>query len=519
MYKVNITWNNQPIPISPFEVIPEAENDFRNVIELPDEFLTALSIEWLNFYKPSNFVDLKDEILEPEELRRKYEELRKKCTYLESLQRGLNQKISDLSLSNLCNERDNLKNENKYLKNQLEETKKEVERKNRNISDLSQYKLFNQLLTDANSSLRKDIEMYQQNYDILFRESQNLILEYNKLQEQAAKLPVLQRENERLQKSKKALEDQINLIEEELEKNRRKLDLATTRLSKQTVTLGIIRDGSQWDKLKNKFDNLKKGLFYDASSKVLNCWRAKDNTITFRSEEFSKIKSILSQRVFADGMYYFADNKSEVSTNVDLIINELVLIEELTLSISVVQAIQHKIESVLLRTKGVDHFDETLIKYVETTTQNILQDLQQIRNFYLDEGVQKEIKNFVEAGLKLVLEVVNDSSSGEFYMPEIGAEFDENLHDTRDEPEGKVKLTICPGYRIPGIVLVKADVLTYVSNIQTTLHVSDIKDTSTPETSFNTDGDITNKTNQHGLSVNQDQQYKPTINLEESDGD
>ena len=74
--------------------------------------------------------------------------------------------------------------------------------------------------------------------------------------------------------------------------------MAMARLHGQTEKSGIAGGGSRSDQLKNDFKNLKMGLFHDVSGQVLISWRQKDSTLTFRSEEFSKIKSVLSRRVF-----------------------------------------------------------------------------------------------------------------------------------------------------------------------------------------------------------------------------
>ena len=130
------------------------------------------------------------------------------------------------------------------------------------------------------------------------------------------------------------------------------------------------------------------------------------------------------------------------------------------LSSTQLQAVQHKVEAVLLKSKSVDGSNEALTSNIEATTNKIQEDLRNIRNVDLSQDVLQEIKKFVEAALKLVREIVNDTPPGEFYTPEVREKFDENSHDTRDEPEGQVKLTICAGYRIPGNILVKADVVT-----------------------------------------------------------
>jgi len=178
-----------------------------------------------------------------------------------------------------------------------------------------------------------------------------------------------------------------------------KLALATARLHEQTVKPGIAGGGSRSDQLKNEFINLKMGLFREASAIVLECWRKKDSTLTYRSEEFKEIRSVLSQRVFIDGMSYFPRGKYDVNANVELIMTELISVEDFNHSQSVLQKNQQKIESILLGAKGIDYFDEALMKHIETTTTHrIIEDLHKIRNFSLSEYVLQEINKFVEVG-------------------------------------------------------------------------------------------------------------------------
>jgi len=203
------------------------------------------------------------------------------------------------------------------------------------------------------------------------------------------------------------------------------------------------------------------GLFHDASSKILSGWRDQGSNLTFRSEEFSQIKSILSQRVFGDGMAYFAQDKTEVDTELHLVMDALSSIKDFSPTPAIFQEIQDQVQVGLLRAKGIDHSDEAIELYIEETTQRINQDLKSIASLETTSEALGEIKKFVEAGLKIVRDIVNDANSGELFIPEHGTDFDDNAHDTRDDYPGKIKMVICAGYRIKGTILVKADVITH----------------------------------------------------------
>ena len=414
-----------------------------------------------------------------EEVRLKLKDFQEKCIYLESAKDSLEQQVLDLSetklsLDDLKNQVEEIKRNAEYSQNYIDELNAKLEHEKSYIHQLiSEEKT---LYSDLNTSVQA---------------CNDLSIECNFLKRQVADLSNFKQDNEKLQKSKNVLEEQFSSIEKELRETQQKLTLATTRLHQQTVKPGIAGGGDRSDQLKNDFANLKMGSFRDASSQVLKCWQKQDSTITFRSEEFSKIRSILSQRVFTDGMSYFSGDTSEVDTTVESIMNELTSVEDLNLTQSISQIIQRKIETALLSLKGIDNSDEALNKYVETATQIIIEDLQKIRDFFPAENVLQELKNFVGAGLKLVREIVNNLSPGEFYTPENDVEFDENLHDTRESPEGKIKLTICAGYRIPGTILTKADVIMYVSETATA---------SMTETPLLKDGDSTDEAKQSDIS-------------------
>jgi hypothetical protein len=275
----------------------------------------------------------------------------------------------------------------------------------------------------------------------------------------------IEQENKKLKQSKQDSEKRVQSLEQELQKAQQKLSLATTRLRGLNINPNLAGGGSCCDQLRINFDNLKRGLFYDASSKVLNGWIDRGwqggGSNRFKSEEFSKIRSILSERVFCGGMAYFTKDKAEIDANLNLIMEELSGIGSISSTPTILQEIEERVKAGLLRSKGVDNSDLALMKYVEETTQLIAQDLQKIANFVTTEEALSEIKKFAELGLRLVRDIVNDPNSGELFMPEKGAAFDESAHEPRDEPRGQIKMTICAGYSVAGNVLVKADVITY----------------------------------------------------------
>ncbi|NEO54684.1 MAG: hypothetical protein F6K54_17320 [Okeania sp. SIO3B5] len=464
--------------VANLEFNSESEEALDQIISLYNQDFGKLFGGLVSLLEPLSLNYQEYENLDEETLRVKLKETLERCTNLESVQRDLQKNVSDLSETKLRKEKDD-------LNNQLKEAKKDVKSKEKLINDLEKQlkneKDRSEVLDMREESLQEEARKHKQEYKKLVDDRNNLAQRYNALERQVNNIPYINQQNsylnqqnghlhqensnlrqeiEKLKKFKSGIEAQKSSFEEELKETQKKLSMAMARLHGQTEKSGIAGGGSRSDKLKNDFENLKRGLFREASNKVLECWKKQDSALNQRSEEFSEIRSVLSQRVFIDGMSFFAGDKSEVKDNARLIVNQIISIEGLNPPQGILQVIEQKIETVLLKSKGVDGSNESLTNNVEATTNKIQEDLQKIRGFDLSQDVLQEIKNFVEAGLKLVQEIVNDSPSGEFYAPEVEDKFDENLHDTRDEPEGKVKLTICAGYRIPGTVLVKADVVT-----------------------------------------------------------
>lgn len=268
-------------------------------------------------------------------------------------------------------------------------------------------------------------------------------------------------DNEKLRKSNQDLKKQVEEVQHELEEAQEKLKVATTRLRGLNVNPNLAGGGSRSDQLPIAFKNLKNELFYEARTKVWNGWESQGCTFKLRSEEFYKIQSILSKHVFCGGMVYFAKDKAEIDDASHLIVEELLGLSNFIHTSASSKEIQERVKAGLLRYKGVDYSDEALMKYVEKATQLIDLDLQEIANLKTTEEALSEIKKFVESGLRLVRDIVNDPNSGELFMPESGDAFDKSIHEgTKDDPTDKIKMTIYAGYRIAGNILVKPLVIT-----------------------------------------------------------
>jgi hypothetical protein len=498
-------WGTQPTSIV-FNVTADFEEVVDNFIEIYsniDSFTTVFS-QLISTLTPSETSIRGYENLGSEDIKLKLMELQKRCVDLESVKSNLEHELLELSESKLKLDKESLKQEIhniKQEKRKIEQTVKDQEFKIKQLTrELEQYKSSSQKSSNEKYSLQDELRKFQQEYQKRENEWSRWFGQYQELERQVARVPSLNQENERLRKYRQDLEAQVFTMEKELEEAQKKLSLAMTRLQEKTVKPGIAGGSSRSDQLRNEFANLKGGLFHQVSGKILSYWRETDSKLTFRSEEFFKIKSVLSQCVFLDGMSYFIEDKSGIDANVvELIINELLRVEGLNLTSSISQVIEQRINTVLSTSKGIDNSEEALTKHIETTTHRILEDLKTIRDSSISEEVLQEIKKFVEVGLRLVRDIVNDSSTGELYMPKTGDKFDENFYDTRDEPEGKVKLTICAGYLIPGTVLVKADVITYIPDETNNSPMSDAETTSDTI-------DIVDKSDQSESSEIQDQE-------------
>lgn len=363
------------------------------------------------------------------------------------------QEISNLSEDQLREEVQRLSSENSNLKSDRQRLEDQVTEIN-SINSINQYskhyydeaqkyknlcKSWNQLFPSFHS-----LDDLANHIALLTTERDNLTAERNKLL-----------------RSKQASDKQARDFEKELQETQQKLSLATTRLRGINTHSDHAGGGSRSDQLKNEFSHLKTSLFHDASKKVLSGWRDQGSSLTVRSEEFFNIKSVLSQRVFGDGMAYFSKDKIAVNAELHLVMDALEGIKGFSPTTDIFQEIQEKVQVGLLRAKGVDRSDEAIGKSIEEITQRIDQELKLIANLETTSEALSEIKKFVESGLKIAREIVNDANSGELFIPENGTPFDENAHETRDDHQGQIKMTICAGYRIKGTVLVKADVMTY----------------------------------------------------------
>ena len=379
------------------------------------------------------------------------------------------QEISNLGEEELKVEIQRLLSDNDHLKSvkqsletqvsQLSESRSNIEL--RNLRDENQ-RLSRDLATERNRSSQQS-KYYQDanDYQNLRTRWGQLFRQFRTLEELSDHINALKVDIDKLQKLKQNSDRRVQEMEKELQETQGKLYVAIERLRGVNTHSELGGGESRSDQLKNEFSHLKMGLFNDVSTEILNNWRDQDSTLTFRSEEFSRIKSILSQRVFGDGMAYFAKDKTEVDTELHLVMDTLESIKDFSPTAAVFREIQEKIQVGLLRSKGVDHSGEALVQYIEETTHGINQDLQKIADLKITDETLSEIRNFVERGLKLVRDIVNDSNSGELFIPENRTIFDDNAHETRDDHKGQIKMTLYAGYRIKGTVLVKADVITY----------------------------------------------------------
>lgn len=376
--------------------------------------------------------------LSEEQLREEVQCLLSENSHLKSAKQSLENQVSQLSESRANAELRKLRDENQRLSREL------TNERNRNSQYATSY---------------KDADEYRK---ISARWSQ-LFPRFRTLDELANHIDLLKTDKDKLEKSKQNSDRQVQELEQELQETEQKLSLATMRLRGLNTHPELVGE-SRSDQLKNEFSHIKSTL-HEVSSIVLNGWQSQGfkskARSDFKSEEFFTIKSILSRRVFGDGMNYFAQDKTEVDTELHLIMDALSSIKDFSPTPAIFHEIQEKVHVGLLRAKGVDHSDEAIEQYIEETTQRIDQDLKLIANLETTSEALGEIKKFVEAGLKIVRDIVNDANSGELFIPENGTTFDDNAHDTRDDHQGLIKMTICAGYRIKGTILVKADVMTH----------------------------------------------------------
>lgn len=495
--------------IKTFSFSAKDPNLVNNIVEIYGQDLRLCLIEFISLISQNSDIDsaIKDvSQLNEEQLRERIKELLAENTDIKSAKKELERQVNDLSQTKANKEVESLRYQIKQFQRDIKNFEHQIKQLSRELSDernrSSQYR---QSAIDYNNLASRWSELFPQ---------------FRTLEDLANLFSSLQQENKKLKTSKQDLEKRFQEIKQELQETQQTLSLAMTRLRDINVNPNLAGGGSRSDKLKNEFSQLKMGLFHEASSKVLNGWREKGSQLTFRSEEFSKIKSILSARVFCGGMAYFAKDKGEIDAELHLIMDVLSGIEDFSPTPAIFQKIQERIQAGLLRSKGVDNSDQALIKYANEVTDLIDRDLEQIANFKTTGEALAEILKFAESGLRLVREIVNDPNSGELFMPENGAAFDESSRETRDEPKGKIKMTICAGYRVAGNVLVKADVITYEpeppSKKKEMNTASDFSEKSQEENEQQNSEGIEDKNTQNDEHGNLQESPSQPTNLEES---
>lgn len=412
----------------------------------------------LCFPKPSHDQITNWASLDHETLRQTAEQLWKDQESLRITKLELENKVSDLSRTKENREVKKLKEEKVDLQQEKEHLKSQVAQLQKKLENLQQQ------LSSQQTQNNHHYQDYKRNYQELVIQWNKLTQDYAVLQKRLIGTHTIEQENEKLKKSRQTLENRVQEIEQELRETQQKLSLATTRLRGVNTHSELGGGGSRSDQLKKEFSLLKPTI-REVSTRILTGWQSQgfksSASNDFKSEEFLKIRSILSQRVFGDGMVYFAKDKTEVDAELNLVMDEISRIKDFNPTSTIFEKIQEKVQVVLLRSKGVDHSDKAIGQYIEETVQQINQDLQKIADLRTTDEALDEIKNFLKVGLKLVRDIVNDANSGELFIPENGTVFDDNAHDTRDDPKGQIKMTICAGYRIKETVLVKADVMTY----------------------------------------------------------
>ena len=323
-------------------------------------------------------------------------------------------------------------------------------------------------LEKTNNQIDLDIRSLQESKKSL--ESKNLSLDQeirnlkNKIFTTESQLKnerqVLLGRNNILQRDVELFKEQANAAQEQVNSLQQKLSVATSRLRGVNTHSVLGGGGSRSDQIMKQFAALKPKL-HETSSHILKGWRDQGTELSYRSEEFSKIKSVLSDRVFGDGMTHYGKNKTQVAQESDSIMDAIEdIIQDFKPTTMVVDKIKHEVQVALLRSKGIDLSEAANHQYVENQVQQICLDLSSICNSNVTDTTRSEVKKFVEEGLSIVRDVINDDQSGELFIPKYADDFNVNNHESRD-PSGKVRMTICAGYRIGETILVKADVVTY----------------------------------------------------------
>jgi hypothetical protein len=330
----------------------------------------------------------------------------------------------------------------------LEKTNNQIDRDIRTLQDSKR------ILESKNSSLELDKNKALQDIKIL---KSNMVSTENFLTNECQALRV---KNNILERDVKIFQEQANAGQEQVNALQQKLYVATSRLRGVNTNSVLGGGGSRSDQLIKQFAALKPKL-HETSSHILKGWRDQGTELSYRSEEFSKIKSVLSDRVFGDGMTHYGKNKTQVAQESDSIMNAIEdIIQDFKPTTMVIDKIKYEVQVALLRSKGIDLSEAANHQYVENQVQQICLDLSSICNSNVTYPARSEIKKFVEEGLSIVRDVINDDQSGELFIPKYADDFNVNNHESRD-PSGRVLMTICAGYRIGETVLVKADVVTY----------------------------------------------------------
>lgn len=197
----------------------------------------------------------------------------------------------------------------------------------------------------------------------------------------------------------------------------------------------IHKPDTQSDKLKESFNQIRKSDdFHGLSSRLFNVWRKREQSLQAnRKQEIANIKSILSRRVFVEGMQFFSE--------------------------------------------GANSSEKEIKKIAQSITSQIVEDVKSIREFDSSEAIIQDIMKFSERGLCLVREIVNDNPPGELYFAKSGEAFDPNLHelDNACDSDGQtISLTVYPGYRVLNTVLEKALVFTSSNSKQLEPAMTDV---------------------------------------------
>lgn len=390
--------------------------------------------------------------------------------------------------------------------NDLEKTKNQTDHDIRILQDSQR------ILESKCSSLELDKNKALQDIKVL---KGNMTATENILKNECQALRV---RNNILERDVKTFQEQANAAQEQVNALQQKLSVATSRLRGVNTHSVLGGGGSRSDQLMKQFSALKPKL-HETSSHILKSWRDQGAELSYRSEEFSKIKSVLSDRIFGDGMTHYGKNKTQVAQESDSIMHAIEdIIQDFNPTTTVISKIKHEVQVALLRSKGIDFSEAANRQYVENQVQQISLDLSLICNLNVTDITRTEIKKFVEDGLLMVRDIINDDQPGELFIPKYADDFNVNTHESRD-PSGKVLMTICAGYRIGETILVKADVVTYdLLKDNSYQPFTDVKPDHLDDSSSKVEIETYQNTN-HNLNVAKNSKNKPEDSLESSGAD